>query len=70
MLDSARDHAVPLRSEDFSEAVRNFSGTMFNVLVQVVKAKALGIVKTGPPVRARTGTGPAALWVLLEPASL
>lgn len=48
VLDSARDHAVPLRSEDFSEAVRSFSSTMFNVLVQVVKAKALGIVKTGP----------------------
>ena len=48
VLDSARDHAVPLRGEDFSEAVRSFSSTMFNVLVQVVKAKALGIVKTGP----------------------
>ena len=48
VLDSARDHAVPLRNEAFNEAVRNFSGTVFNVLVQVVKAKALGIVKTGP----------------------
>eukprot|EP00975_Prorocentrum_lima_P048994 10250658-Prorocentrum_lima.AAC.1 len=48
VLDAARDQNNPLDDSEFGGAVRGFSSTVFNVLVQVVKGKALGMVRTSP----------------------